>query len=928
MIEFNKLRLRKRIVFAIGVFLGFLILVGILNYTIYQYYNTNSTVFFNETTGISKTEHEILNNYQTLSRRYDFVLRGGLGHGSTSVKPNEMALPRIYEGILNLGRVDSIQSDSLVRLVQGYVQAADSAIVIMEGGQIDKARHVYGVANAHYGDRFVSYLTQVVQNCHNRYVTEFELTELKRKQLIILILFALFGLFCASLLVYRYYMQNISRLKYTADLQRDVQTLSTKLSQKLLNQNDTRLYDRALLDFMVDHTEAQTAAVFSYDAEKKECLLRTDNQFATGNSVEAYSYIENRPLEIVLDKKEITYLRSFDNNFEIAVRNKANKILIPILQNGEVVIIIAISFARQISERTERFLNEMWSMFMLGYIRVATYEKVKRFGEKVDDQNRELEHKTKELILQSEELKESNVELQMQKMQLDEANQMKTKFLSNMSHELRTPLNSIIALTGVLSRKLNGFIGEKDNNYLDVILRNGKHLLSLINEVLDLARIEAGAMEVNREEFSMIGLVESVMESVDPLVNEKSIELKKTFLNGDVLMFSDRAKCYHILQNIVSNAVKFTNEGYIDISLEFDEMYGYVRIKDTGVGIPQENLPHIFDEFHQVFGSKNEYEGTGLGLSIAYKYCNLLNGDISVKSVLDKGAEFCVKLPLSEKQLPGAIPSYTRTWFGEAKSVLLIELDQGKSKFIKNELDQLKIPVVVARTIEKALNILLSIVPECIILVGQNSKSNEVALLGRIREIKDLNITPILLLTDSKFDDRELSELKSRKNAFVTSHASVLLGGLKLALDRLLYSESKSAAKHPKRAVLDLKSTKGRVLIIEDNNECLQIMEESLVDNHIVYSANDGFLGAEKARLLNPDIILIDITLPGKDGIVLMKELKFDKRTAHIPIMALTTKVVRDEREELIGYGFDDYIAKPVDNILLNTTINNWLYGE
>lgn len=926
MVEFRKLKLRKRIVFAIGVFLGFLILVGMLNYTIYQYYSTKSSIFFNAATEVSKAEHNILYHYSSLNTNYELAFdnRGEFD----AVRNSEYELSQLLNGFRSFEVIESEDVDSLVQLVKNYTTEADSALLLLNRGDMQLAREYFFNAKITYGNNFVNVLARIVQQSHSHYAEALDAAELRRKQLIILIILALIGLFGASIIVYRYYMQNISQLIHTGELQKDVQRLSMLLSQRLLNQQDTLLYDMALLNFLVDHTETDEAIIYTIDPDTNSVKIRSKSQINAEGIFASNKDRINQDELFLSNIKEISYFDTSKKQFKVATRSNADKILIPILQHGEVVLIIALAFSKSVSERTERFLNEMWAMLMVGYVRVATYEKVKRFGEKVDDQNKELEQKTKELILQSEELKESNIDLQMQKMQLDEANQMKTRFLSNMSHELRTPLNSIIALTGVLSRKLNSVINEKDTNYLDVILRNGKHLLSLINEVLDLARIEAGAMEINREEFSMENLLEAVIETVDHLIVNKDIQLKKTFLNGDVVMFSDRPKCYHILQNIISNAVKFTDKGSIDIAVEYDNYFCHIRIKDTGVGIPEENLPHIFDEFHQVFGAKDEYEGTGLGLSIAYKYCKLLSGEISVDSVLDEGAEFRIKLPLCEKHINDKTQSYTRTWFGEAKSVLLVELEAGESKQIKNKLDQLKIPVVVARTREKAFEILRSIVPECIILVGQNSKSNEIELLSQLRLSNDSGLIPILLLTDNDYCDSELSELKSRKNAFVISHASVLSGGLKSAMDRLLYSESSSIEKQVQRSTLKSRDNKGRVLIIEDNKESLQLMESSLTSNHIVYTASDGLLGAEKARLLSPDIILMDISLPGKDGIVLMKELKHEKNTANIPIIALTTKVLRDEREELIGYGFDDYIAKPINNNLLNTAINNWLYGE
>jgi len=249
---------------------------------------------------------------------------------------------------------------------------------------------------------------------------------------------------------------------------------------------------------------------------------------------------------------------------------------------------------------------------------LISYQKVMDMSEKLDLQNKDLQEKSNELALQSDELREYNIELELQKTMLDNANQLKSAFLSNMSHELRTPLNSVIALSGVLNRRLKGNIAEEEYKYLGIIERNGKNLLTLINNILDLSRIESGKEEIVLSKFSVKELIESIVSVVEPNAHEKQVNIKTDFADGLPLMVSDAEKCNHVFQNIISNAVKFTEHGEVEISARQVDRNICVIVKDSGIGMMAEELPFIFDEFRQAdHKTSRKFGGTGLGLAIA-----------------------------------------------------------------------------------------------------------------------------------------------------------------------------------------------------------------------------------------------------------------------------------------------------------------------
>jgi len=226
------------------------------------------------------------------------------------------------------------------------------------------------------------------------------------------------------------------------------------------------------------------------------------------------------------------------------------------------------------------------------------------------------------------------------------ANEAKSAFLANLSHELRTPLNAIIGFTRIVKRKGTNILPQKQLNNLDKVLISADHLLVLINTILDIAKIEAGHMDIQPTSFDILKLIELCMATSRPLLKPDVTIIQN--INGEMpLIFSDQDKVKQILLNLLSNATKFTHEGTITISAIKDNNQIRVDISDSGIGIPDEDLPFIFDEFKQVnMESRRQYGGTGLGLSISLHLAHLLGGDLSAQSSLGIGSTFTLTLPI------------------------------------------------------------------------------------------------------------------------------------------------------------------------------------------------------------------------------------------------------------------------------------------
>ncbi|RMH59467.1 MAG: response regulator [Candidatus Hydrogenedentota bacterium] len=238
--------------------------------------------------------------------------------------------------------------------------------------------------------------------------------------------------------------------------------------------------------------------------------------------------------------------------------------------------------------------------------------------------------------------------IQVMNRKLMEAAHMKSKFLAMMSHELRTPMNSIIGYTDVLLDGLDGELNAEQREDLEAISRAAQHLLTMINEILDLSKIEAGHMRMNPTEVRLRDIVQDVAVTIEPLVEQKNLEHTREFREDDIVVIADRDRLKQIVMNLLSNAVKFTETGRIKTILSKDETWGILEVEDTGIGIPKEHLQRIFEDFHQVDDRTNrKHAGTGLGLAIVKKLVEMMEGDISVESEVGKGSRFRVRLPLA-----------------------------------------------------------------------------------------------------------------------------------------------------------------------------------------------------------------------------------------------------------------------------------------
>jgi PAS domain S-box-containing protein len=238
-------------------------------------------------------------------------------------------------------------------------------------------------------------------------------------------------------------------------------------------------------------------------------------------------------------------------------------------------------------------------------------------------------------------------ELQQKNAELEQANTAKDRFLASMSHELRTPLNAIIGFTGTMLMKLPGPLNDEQEQQLRIVQSSARHLLSLINDILDLAKVESGKLELHAEEILIRDIVAEVQRSQQPSADEKGLRLETAFPPQPISVKADKRALHQIVLNLVNNAIKYTDAGGIRIDVEPHERTVQIHVRDTGIGIKPEDQVRLFEAFEQLDSSSTRrHEGAGLGLHLSRKLARMLGGDVSVVSEFGKGSTFTLTLPI------------------------------------------------------------------------------------------------------------------------------------------------------------------------------------------------------------------------------------------------------------------------------------------
>ncbi len=553
----------------------------------------------------------------------------------------------------------------------------------------------------------------------------------------------------------------------------------TDISETMIGKSTMKEFGRDLLKQLMQITKANMSAFYILNKANSE-FEHFDSIGANKRSLRSFS-TQNAEGEFgnVLSTKKINYIYNISEHNTFTLKTTLGDITpkeiitIPVLIKNTVVAIISLVSIHKFSSECYEVLEQSWTNICTSYSNLMAGERTRilaesltRTNKQLETKSKELEEKTIKLQEQSNELQEQNIKLEIQRNKVEEANRLKSEFLSNMSHELRTPLNSINSLSQVLILQAKEKLNNDENNYLEVIERNGKRLLSLINNILDLSKIEAGKMDVLYRAVSIKTLISAIMENLQTMATNKGVIINSQMPDNMPLVETDESKLYQVITNIVSNAIKFTEKGSVSVTAKFKNNYIYIYVKDTGIGVSEKMLPHIFDEFRQVDGSASRlHEGTGLGLAIANKMIKILGGKITVESKLGKGSIFTIIVPLiwhHEKITNYYLnnendKSATKTPKAENKkeipdkithSILIVEDNPDNMITIKAIL-QKKYNIIEAYDGKRGLEIVQSQMPDIVLLDMLLPKISGEKIVRILKENVDTQKIPVIAITAS-----------------------------------------------------------------------------------------------------------------------------------------------------------------------------------
>jgi signal transduction histidine kinase/DNA-binding response OmpR family regulator len=498
----------------------------------------------------------------------------------------------------------------------------------------------------------------------------------------------------------------------------------------------------------------------------------------------------------------------------------------------------------------------------------------------------ELEQRVRERTAQ---LAVANKELDLRNREVERATQMKSKFLASMSHELRTPLNAIVGFSDLLAEGAPGPLNVKQKRFVDHIKQGSTHLLQLINDILDLSKIEAGQLELHSEEFLVQDALPEVLSTIDPLAVAKNVRLEQK-LESKSLVKADRVRFKQILYNLLSNAVKFTPKGG-QISVECVDDCDFVRVSvtDTGIGIRPEDQKVVFEEFRQVDGNASDtQQGTGLGLAITKRLVEQQGGQISLESELGKGSRFTFTLiavkPTSKIRPAAEEPSKPSVMVpsgGLTPLVLIVDDEVPARELLASYLEP-EYRVAMAESGAEALKEAQRLRPDAITLDLMMPGSNGLETLVALRQNPATADIPVIIL----------SIVDQKQVGFALGAADYLIKPVRKPT--LL-----EAIRRHVPAPADEDSS---ILLVDDDPKALELLEEALRSaGYEVQSVRSGARALEVLANKVVGAILLDLLMPGIDGFQVIRHVRQEPTLKDLPILVMTAKNLSREEIALLN---------------------------
>ena len=505
----------------------------------------------------------------------------------------------------------------------------------------------------------------------------------------------------------------------------------------------------------------------------------------------------------------------------------------------------------------------------------------------MDQLEDEVETRTAELTAANQELRRSETDLAQARDEALKANRAKSVFLANMSHELRTPLNAILGYSEMLQEDAEDLNAGEMVSDLQKIHSSGKHLLVIINDILDLSKIEAGRMTMYLDEFDISLMLNEVVSTIQPLIAQNNNELKAIIGDNLDLMYADQTKVRQIMFNLLSNASKFTENGIVTLDAQRVQQDGLERyvfeVRDSGIGMTPEQMKQLFQPFMQADPSTTRlYGGTGLGLAITKRFCEMMEGKIEAKSTLDVGTSFTVSLPVNvpPRQTESLSTGRLRP-FGE-QHVLIIDDDPIVRDLMQRFLVKEGFHAELASGGQQGIDMARQLLPDLITLDVMMPDIDGWSVLSQLKADEATADIPVIMLT--MLDDRERG-FSLGATDFVSKP---------IDRERLL------------RVIQRHQSAKSDevALIVEDHEPTRQMLQKMLEkEGWQVDTAANGRIALEHTRNQKPAIILLDLMMPEMDGFQFAVAFRKQAGMQHIPIIVVTAKdLTEEDHKRLNGY--------------------------
>jgi len=528
--------------------------------------------------------------------------------------------------------------------------------------------------------------------------------------------------------------------------------------------------------------------------------------------------------------------------------------------------------------------NEVFSTIKLDILDILVKEEeIKKEKEKAEILSTELKELNKNL---EDKVAERTKELSISKEIAESANKAKNEFLAKISHEMRTPLTPIIGYSRILAKDIDE---PSYKEKLEIIHTSGVKLLNFTNELLDFSKIESGKVDLNYEPFNVRALFQDIYHEHIDLAEAKGIDFKIDYLHANVSIYSDKIKIYEIAKNIIHNALKYTNKGFVlcDVFVERNTLY--FNVYDSGIGISEDNIQNIFESFVQI---GKEQSGAGLGLSITKKLLKVLNGIIEVESKVGQGSTFKIQIPIetSQKEFEN---------FSDVVNKLLNSNNSGiKTIFLKSIL---KLPLRI-KDLKDA------------------HKKQDIEEVRKINHLikgtyGNLNLSLV-------YDISEKISLELKKENVSFDSILHYIEELEYLTHTLDYNELFNT-------YLQYKERKVKILIAEDAEETRDflkvLLETPLIE---VICVENGLEALNVLKTEKFDLIFLDISMPIMDGVQTVTTIKSNDKFKDIPIVALTAHAIIGYKEKYLNYGFDAYITKPINDSVLFSCLEKFILSE